>query len=130
MINPPTQPRKALSALDHQIREFLWTQGPANSEQVRHALGPKNPLKDSTIRTILRRLQAKGYVKHEVHGRTYVYSALETPGKFAVGAVRQIINRFCGGSVEQLLVGLVENEVFDRTELQQLARKIARAKPA
>jgi len=130
MINTPSQPRKALSALEHRIMEVLWTQGPANSEQVRHALGPKNPLKDSTIRTILRRLQAKGYVRHEVHGRTYVYSGVETPGKFAVGAVRQIINRFCGGSLEQLLIGLVENEVVDRAELQQLARKIARAKPA
>ena len=129
MRNISKPPRKALSQLEHQVMEILWAQGPSNSDQVRQLLAPKNPLKDSTIRTILRRLQAKGYVKHEVHGRTYVYSVVETPGRLAVGAVRQIINRFCGGSLEQLLVGLVENEVVDRAELQQLARKIARAKP-
>ena len=129
MRNVSKLPPKPLSRLEHQVMEVLWAQGSANSEQVRQALAPKKPLKDSTIRTILRRLQAKGYVKHEVHGRTYIYSVVESPGKLAVGAVRQIISRFCGGSFEQLLVGLVENEVVDRAELQQLARKIARAKP-
>jgi BlaI family penicillinase repressor len=43
-----------------------------------------------------------------------------------VRAVRQILDRFCDGSLEQLLVGLVENEVVDRAELQQLARKLGK----
>ena len=42
----------------------------------------------------------------------------------AVRAVRQILDRFCNGSLEQLLVGMVENQVVDRAELQQLARKL------
>ena len=58
MHNVFMPPRKALSQLEHQVMEILWAQGPANSDQVRQALAPKNPLKDSTIRTILRRLQA------------------------------------------------------------------------
>ena len=39
--------------------------------------------------------------------------------------MRQILDRFCGGSLEQLLVGLVENEVVDREELEELARRVA-----
>jgi BlaI family transcriptional regulator, penicillinase repressor len=42
-----------------------------------------------------------------------------------VRAVRQILDRFCDGSLEQLLVGLVETEVVDRGELQKLAQKLA-----
>jgi BlaI family penicillinase repressor len=43
-----------------------------------------------------------------------------------VRAVRQILDRFCDGSLEQLMLGLVENEVVDRAELQQLARKLSK----
>ena len=126
MLNAPKQPRKSLSALEHQILEILWALGPANSEQVRNALAATRPLKDSTVRTILRRLQEKGYVRHQVEGRTFIYSGVEQPRNFAARAVRQIIDRFCGGSVEQLLVGMVEDEMLDRRELQKLAQKIGR----
>jgi len=128
MLNSSKQPRKDLSELERQIMEVLWKIGPANSERVRESLASQRPLKDSTVRTILRRLQEKGYVRHRVEGRTYIYSVVDAPQNVAVRAVRQIIDRFCGGSVEQLLVGMVENEVVDRRELQQLAQKIAQRK--
>ena len=125
---PP--PHKSLSELEHQIMEILWAHGPATSDQVRVALAAKRPLKDSTVRTILRRLQEKGYVKHKVDGRTFIYTGVEPARNLAVRAVRQIIDRFCDGSVEQLLVGMVEDEMVNRRELQQLAQKIAQRKSA
>jgi BlaI family penicillinase repressor len=126
MLNAHKQPSKSLSELEHQIMEIVWSLGPANSEQIRNALAAKRPLKDSTVRTILRRLQEKGYVRHKVDGRTFIYSGVEQPRNLAVRAVRQIIDKFCEGSVEQLLVGMVEDEVLDRRELRQLAEKIGR----
>ena len=128
MFNASRPPRKALSELEHLIMDFLWSRGPSSSEQVREGLAGERPMKDSTVRTVLRRLEQKGYASHRVEGRTYVYNGVEAPRNVAVRAVRQIIDRFCGGSVEQLLVGMVEGEVLDRGELQELARKIARAK--
>jgi BlaI family transcriptional regulator, penicillinase repressor len=130
MRNSPRRPGKPLSELEYQIMEILWKRGPANSEQVRDALASKRPLKDSTIRTVLRRLEEKGYATHRIEGRTYVYYGVEPPRNVAIRAVRNIIDRFCGGSVEQLLVGMVENEMLNRSELQQLSRMIAqRRKP-
>jgi predicted transcriptional regulator len=129
MFSSIKQAKKPLSELEHEIMRILWTLGPVGSERIRDVLAPKRPLKDSTIRTVLRRLQAKGYVKHEVQGRTFIYSGVEPPRNVAVRAVRQIIDKFCGGSLEQLLVGMVENKVVDRAELQELARKIARKAP-
>jgi BlaI family transcriptional regulator, penicillinase repressor len=128
MPNGIPAPHKSLSELEHQIMEILWAQGPATSDQVRNALAAKHPLKDSTVRTILRRLQEKGYVRHKVEGRTFVYMGVEAPRNLAVRAVRQIIDRFCDGSVEQLLVGMVEDEMVNRRELQQMAQKIAQRK--
>jgi predicted transcriptional regulator len=126
MFAAPRPPRKALSELEHQVMEILWKRGPATAEQIREALAPRHALKDSTIRTILKRLRAKGYVNHSLSGKAFVYSGVEKPRNVAVQAMRQILDRFCDGSLEQLLVGMVENEVVDRAELRQLARKLAR----
>jgi len=82
-------------------------------------------MKDSTIRTVLRRLEEKGYVIHEIESRTFVYRALDARQNVAVRAVKGIIDRFCGGSAEQLVLGMVDNAVLDRKQLERLARKIA-----
>lgn len=122
-------PRKPLSELEHLVMDFLWSRAePATAEDVRAALLPLRPLKDSTIRTVLRRLEQKGYAGHRVEGRTYLYSGRQAPQNVAAGAVRQIIDRFCGGSVEQLLVGMVQGEMVEPEELERLARKVARRK--
>ena len=81
-------------------------------------------MKDATVRTVLRRLEEKGYLTHRVEGRTYIYRGLERPDKVAVSAIRQLLDRFCGGSVEQLLVGMVDQDVISSRELTELARKI------
>jgi BlaI family penicillinase repressor len=63
-----------------------------------------------------------------VEGRTNVYMGNQQPANVAAKAVRQIIDRLCDGSVEQLLVGMVDNEVIDKKDLAILARKIAKRK--
>jgi BlaI family transcriptional regulator, penicillinase repressor len=70
-------------------------------------------------------MREKGYVTHRLEGKAYVYSAVEKPQNVAVRAVRQIVDRFCNGSLEQLLIGMVENEAVDPAELRELARKLA-----
>ena len=105
--------------------DYVWSHGPVTAESCREALMPARPMKDSTIRTVLRRLEEKGYVTHEVEGRTFVYKASDRRRNVAVRAVKNIIDRFCGGSVEELVLGMVDNEVLDQKQLQRLARKIA-----
>ena len=104
----------------------MWERGPVTAEQCREGLG--RPLKDSTVRTVLRRLEEKNFVRHAVDGRTFLYEAAERPNQVAARAVQGILDRFCGGSMEQLLVGLVDGDVVDRKELERLARKIGQAK--
>lgn len=117
-----------LGELEHALLDHIWRNGPCSAESCREALLPQRPLKDSTIRTVLRRLEEKGYVAHTVEGRTFLYQAAERPTNVAARAVQQIVNRFCGGSLEQLLVGMVDNNMLDRGELERLAKKIAQAK--
>jgi BlaI family penicillinase repressor len=119
-------PRKPLSELEHLVMDVIWKRSSGTAEDVRGALASTHPMKDSTARTVLKRLEEKGYLAHRVEGRTNIYRGLTAPQHVAVRAVRQIIDRFCGGSIEQLLVGMVDDEVLDEQELQRLAKKIVR----
>src|ERR1700685_3280041 len=115
---------KNLGEVEQLVMDYLWTHGPSSSEACREALAPSRPMKDSTIRTVLRRLEEKGYLTHETEGRTFIYKASDARQNVAVRAVKGIIDRFCGGSAEELLLGMVDNAVLSRKDLQRLARKI------
>lgn len=126
-----TEPPRDLAALGDLERDVLlavWRHDAVTAEQVREYLD--RPLKDSTIRTILRRLEEKGYLAHSVNGRTFVYRPAESRQRVAGRAVKRIVDWFCDGSIEALIVGMVDSNVLDRAELQRLAVRIANAQKA
>ena len=120
--------KRPLTDLQQTILEFIWSTGPATAEQVREALRPLHTLKDPTVRTLLRRLEARGYLSHRVEGKVFVYRAEVPRQSVAARAVQHIIDRFCSGSVEQFLVGMVDEKVLSIEEIQRLARKVRRQK--
>lgn len=115
-----------LGELERGILAIVWRLGEVTAEQVREEL--ERPLKDSTIRTVLRRLEEKGYLAHTVDSRTFIYRPAESPQKVAARAVQRIVDWFCEGSVEELLVGLLDSKVVSRAELDRLTRRVAAAK--
>ncbi len=115
---------KSMGEVEQLVMDYIWTQGSSTAESCREALAAARPMKDSTIRTVLRRLEEKGYLTHETEGRTFIYKASDARQNVAVRAVKGIIDRFCGGSAEELLLGMVDNAVLSRKDLQRLARKI------
>jgi len=115
-----------LGELERSILLIVWRTGAATAEQVRENL--PRPLKDSTIRTVLRRLEDKGYLAHSVENRTFIYRPAESRQRVAGRAVKRIVDWFCEGSVEALLVGMVDSKILGRDELQRLAERIATAR--
>jgi predicted transcriptional regulator len=110
-----------LGELERVILQLLWSRGTMTAEYVREELaGQQRSLKDSTVRTVLRRLEEKGYARHEVDNRTFVYAPAEPARMVAGRAVKRILDRFCAGSVD--------SEVLDLEELQRLAERIAKAR--
>lgn len=125
-MNNTSYPRpKNLGEVEQLVMDYVWSHGPSTSEECREALASSRPMKDSTIRTVLRRLEEKGYLTHAIEGRTFVYQASDARQNVAVRAVKGIIDRFCGGSAEMLVLGMVDNAVLNRKQLERLARKIA-----
>ena len=115
-----------LGDLERSILLIVWRKGALTAEQVREEL--ERPLKDSTVRTVLRRLEEKGYLAHSLENRTFVYRPAETRQRVAGRAAQRIADWFCEGSMEALLVGMVDSEVLGRAELQRLAERIATAR--
>jgi BlaI family transcriptional regulator, penicillinase repressor len=128
MFNTRRNRHKALTPLEQFIMDYVWAHPHCTAETCREGVAAQRALKDSTIRTILRKLEEKNYVTHAVDGRTFVYCAANTRRNVAVEAAKQLIDRFCGGSVEELLVGLVDNQLLQPKQLQRLAEKIASRK--
>jgi BlaI family transcriptional regulator, penicillinase repressor len=120
----PRNVHRPITELQQAIVDYVWTRGPATSEQVREGLAPKHKLKDSTIRTLLRRLEERGYLTHTVDGKVFVYAAAVQPRSLAARTVQQIIERFWSGSAEQFLAGMVDEKVLSAAQIRKLARKV------
>ena len=117
-----------LGDLQRQIVQIVWANAPVTAETVRGKLS--RPLKESTVRTVLRRLEEKGYITHTVNGRTYVYDAAEPRGRVAAKAVQRIVDWICNGSIEEVLVGMVDSKMIDRRQLRRLLDSIDQPKAA
>ena len=114
-----------LGDLEREVMQLVWANGSVTAEVVREKFS--RPLKKSTVRTVLRRLENKGYTTHTVDGRTFVYLAAEPRGQVAAKAVQHIVDWFCNGSVEEVLVGMVDSAMLDQRKLRALADKVAKA---
>ena len=115
-----------LGDLEREVMQLVWAHGPVTAEAVRKRLSRR--LKESTVRTVLRRLEDKGYADHTVEGRTYIYHAAEPRSRVAAKAVKRIVDWFCNGSIEEVLVGMVDTAMLDQKQLRLLADQIAKAK--
>jgi predicted transcriptional regulator len=109
-----------LTDLESAVMRVVWDSGPCSVEAVYVVVSRHRDLKEATVRTLLRRLEQKGYLRHQTEGRAYFYRATEPSRSLAARAVRQIIDRFCQGSVEELVSGMVEAKALSRNELRRL----------
>ncbi len=112
--------RSPLTELESEVMQVVWDSGPCPVEAVYEVVSKTRDLKETSVRTILRRLEQKGYLRHEEQGRAYVYRAAEPARSLAARAVRQIIDRFCKGSLEDLVSGMVEGKMLSRREIDRL----------
>jgi len=123
--NPVGHDLADLGDLEREVLLLVWRNGTATADAVRSALS--RPLKESTVRTVLRRLEEKGHLSHSVEGRTFIYRGVESRGHAAARAVKRIADWFCEGSLAEVVAGLVDTQMLDRKDLARLAEKISKA---
>lgn len=115
--------RAQLTPLELQIMKALWKFGPSTVQAVQEWL-PGERLAYTTVQTMLNILQRKGRVKRRLVGKAYEYRAVLSRDKAVREAVRDMLDRMFGGSVEALLMTLVKSRQLDADKLEKLQRLI------
>jgi predicted transcriptional regulator len=120
----PRPPSSTLTPAELKVMRAVWKAGPASAAEIVSAVGSRRGNSDSTIRTILRILERKGYVRHTVEGRAFIYSALVPEAEAQRGAVRDLMARFFGNSPERLVLTLLKHRDVSPEELRRLRRLV------
>ena len=87
----------------------------------------ERPMAYTSVLTLLRILEKKGYVRHDPHpdgGRAHVYRPLVAATHARRQHVRDLVDRLFGGQSEQLVVGLLEDERWSRADLERMREAI------
>jgi predicted transcriptional regulator len=122
--NALSQDTSKPGSLEQAVLSEIWSNGPQSADQIRRRVVPSRQLSDSTIRTVLRRLEAKGLIKRELRDKRYVYRGLKDRRVVAIEAVRALVDKFYSGSVASLLIGMVEEKIIEPKELRRLSRQL------
>jgi BlaI family penicillinase repressor len=107
-----------------KIMRVLWQRGRVNAREITEALNAEEPVAHSTVQTLLRKLEEKGSVAHEVVDRTFVFYPLVPEESVTRSATRDFVERVFGGDAAGLVAYLLKEERIDRKELQQLRQLI------
>jgi predicted transcriptional regulator len=113
----------ALADREAEIMEVLWTRGPSTVTEVRDHL--KDDLAYTTVLTILRNLEGKGYVGHDEEGRAHRYSPLILREAAQRSALRDLATKLFNGSSALLLMQLVRDENLTEEDLERIRRLLA-----
>ncbi len=113
-----------LTRLQQAILDYVASKGSVTADQVREGVKREHPLKDSSVRTLLRRLEARDLISHTVEGKTFIFRAEVASTSVAASAVRRLIDGFWNGSAEKFLTGLVDEKVLSSADLRRLAKRV------
>lgn len=113
----------ALSRRERQLLDIVYRLGRATAAEIRAELADSPS--DSSVRTLLRLMEEKGHLAHEVDGPRYVYFATTPPEVASRSALRHLIQTFFGGSAQRLVSTLLDDdEQIDEATLDALAQLV------
>ena len=113
-----------LTDAEHRIMEVVWDKGTATVADVAEALAGKDGTAYTTILTMMRILQVKGYLSCRKQGRAHVYAPKVDRDTAARKAVRQLLTKFFAGSPGELVLSFLREEELSPEELNELKKKI------
>lgn len=116
-----------LTDLQLAIVRVLWERGECTVAAAQAALLPDRPLAQTTVATILTRLEKRGVVAHRPNGRQFVYRALVTEGDVRVSMVRELTAMLFGGSSAALISHVLHDRGVSEQEYGELRRIVAAA---
>ncbi len=121
-------PQIRLGRVELQIMNLVWERGTATVHDVKDTLSRGRKPAYSTILTMMRKLEAKGYLEHDVDDRTYVYRPAISKKAVRHGILGDVLDRLFEGSPSLLLNSLVEQDRVSEKDQRQIKKLIAERK--
>jgi predicted transcriptional regulator len=121
-------PDEPLSLAQKEIMEIIWEKGEVAAIEVRELLAGGREVARETVRTVLQRMEEKGWLKHRVVGRTFFYSSAVTREATAGQKVIELIDTLCGGSPERLMTALLDYRGLSPQEAERIEALIKKSR--
>ncbi len=105
-----------LTKTEEQIMQVLWKLKRALVRDVMKELGPPEP-KYTTISSVIRILEKKGFVGHKAYGRTHEYFPTISKESYKQHSFRQLLSNYFEGSYKDVVSFMVEEESLSEEEI-------------
>ena len=112
-----------LTKAEEQVMHVLWKLGPAFAKDVLAAMPAPRPA-ITTVSTIIRILEEKGFVAHEAFGRSHRYHATISKEVYGDRSVKKLVKDYFGGSPSALISAFIEREQLDASDLDEMLKLI------
>jgi len=117
-----------LGDLQLRIMKVLWSSGEATVAAVHQALGAESDLAYTTVATMLRKMEARGLLRHRLEARSFVYRAAVAEEEVSRGMADHLLERLFEGSLADMVRHLLSHREVSRAELSKLEKLIAERK--
>ena len=121
----PPKPSITLTQAELRLMKVLWDRGESTVADMVSATSGEAALAYTSVLTTIRILETKGYVKHRLDGRAFLYSSCVAEAEAGRSEVRHVLQRFFGNSRERLLISLLGDGEIGPDELSRLKEAIA-----
>ena len=117
-----------LSRAQREVMEVIWDSREAGVLEVTRILNKQRPVARNTVRTLMDRMEEKGWLTHRVEGRSYLYSAT-VPREESLGQrVMDMVDKACGGDPEKLMLALVQYRGLSDEETKRIGQMLDQAR--
>ena len=113
-----------LTPQELEIMKLVWQRGAATVRHVYEALLERRKIAYTTVMTMMKILETKGYLKKRRQDRAFLYRPAHPKNRIIGGMIREFIDRVFNGSAEPLLVHLVKSRHLSEKDLQKIARMV------
>jgi len=124
----PRKPSPVPTEAELELLKLVWKLGDATVRDVLEALPPERKLAYTTVMSMMRILERKGYLTHRAQGRAFLYQPRVSEDEVAEGMLSHLIDRMFEGSAELLMVKLLEAAELTEEQLRMLKKKVEEAK--
>ncbi len=105
-----------------RIMRVLWRKGRSSARDITADLNKIEPIAHSTVQTLLRKLEQKGAVDHDIEERTFYFFPLVEEDKVTKHAINDFVDRIFAGSATGLVSYLIKNEDIPEEDLDEIRK--------